>query len=121
MYYTYILRCTDNSLYTGITTDLERRMKEHFSQDVKAAKYTKRHAPKKLELAWNSENKITASKLEYHIKKRLNKKQKEELIENYKLLKKYSFNKIDTINYKKVRKNIINKINKILYEKTAQC
>ena len=31
MYYTYVIRCEDNSLYTGITTDLERRMKEHFS------------------------------------------------------------------------------------------
>ena len=32
MYQTYILRCTDHSLYTGITTDLERRMEEHFSR-----------------------------------------------------------------------------------------
>ncbi len=32
MYYTYMLRCQDNSIYTGITTDLERRMKEHFSR-----------------------------------------------------------------------------------------
>lgn len=31
MYYTYILRCTDNSLYTGMTKDLTRRMQEHFS------------------------------------------------------------------------------------------
>ena len=42
-YYTYILRCTDNTLYTGITTYLERRMEEHFSQNEKCAKYTKRH------------------------------------------------------------------------------
>ena len=34
MYYTYILRCQDNSLYTGITTDLKRRMQEHFSRTV---------------------------------------------------------------------------------------
>lgn len=32
MYYTYMLRCTDDSIYTGITTDLERRMDEHFTQ-----------------------------------------------------------------------------------------
>jgi putative endonuclease len=29
MYYTYMLRCKDNSIYTGITTDIERRMEEH--------------------------------------------------------------------------------------------
>ena len=33
MYYTYVIRCEDNSLYTGITTDLERRMKEHFEKN----------------------------------------------------------------------------------------
>ena len=33
MYYTYMLRCKDNSIYTGITTDIERRMREHFSKD----------------------------------------------------------------------------------------
>lgn len=111
MYYTYMIRCTDNSIYTGITTDLERRMLEHKEQDKKSAKYTKFHKIKKLETAWISENKIQASKLEYHIKKRLTKSQKEDLIENYKLLKKYSLSKIDSSTYKKVRKNIINKIN----------
>ena len=111
MYYTYMLRCSDNSIYTGITTDLERRMNEHFSQNVKAAKYTKRHKAQMLEMAWISENNVTAAKLEYHIKKRLNKKQKEDLIENYKLLKNFSFDKIDVNNYKKVRKNFIVKIN----------
>lgn len=112
MYYTYMLRCTDNSIYTGITSDLERRMLEHFSQNEKAAKYTKFHKAQKLELAWISEDIKLSAKLEYHIKKRLTKKQKEELIKNYKLLKKFSFEKIDVSNYKKVRKNIIDKINK---------
>lgn len=49
MYYTYILRCSDNSLYTGITNNLQRRMEEHFNQTKKCAKYTLRHTPKK----WN--------------------------------------------------------------------
>ena len=111
MYYTYMLRCVDNSIYTGITSDLERRMSEHFSQNKKAAKYTKFHKVLKLELAWKSENNILAAKLEYHIKKRLTKTQKENLIKNYKLLTKYSFEKINSTNYKKVRKNIIDKIN----------
>lgn len=79
MYYTYMLRCEDNSIYTGITTNVERRMKEHFGKDKKCAKYTLRHSAKKLEAVWETENRILASKLEYHIKQ-LTKIQKEELV-----------------------------------------
>ena len=57
MYYVYMLRCENDSIYTGIAKDLERRMEEHFSQDEKCAKYTKSHKPKKLEMAWKTENK----------------------------------------------------------------
>jgi putative endonuclease len=64
-----MLRCEDNSIYTGITTDLEKRMKEHFSKDKNCAKYTLRHSAKKLEAVWKSENRVLASKLEYHIKR----------------------------------------------------
>ena len=88
MYYTYILRCSDNSLYTGITNNLERRMKEHFNRTKKCAKYTLRHTPMKIECVWASENRKTASKLEYHIKK-LKKDEKEVLIKkesNFSLL-----------------------------------
>ncbi len=80
-YYTYILRCTDNSLYTGITTNLRRRMDEHFSQNEKCAKYTKRHKAKKLEAAWTSSNRKFASKLEYQIK-HLPKQAKENIIKD---------------------------------------
>lgn len=73
-----MLRCMDNSIYTGITTDLERRMQEHFSQDKKCAKYTHSHPPKKLESVWKTEDKKYASKLEYHIKT-LSKGKKEKL------------------------------------------
>ena len=37
MYYTYILRCCDNTLYTGIALDIEKRMNEHFLQNEKCA------------------------------------------------------------------------------------
>lgn len=85
MYYTYMLRCVDNSIYTGITTDIERRMREHFSQGDKCAKYTRRHKAKKLEAFWQTEDRVLASKLEYAIKT-LEKFQKEDLIvENLKL------------------------------------
>ena len=79
MYYVYMLRCEDNSIYTGITTDVKRRMEEHFSKDKKCAKYTMSHNAKKLERVWETENKVLASKLEYRIKE-LPKGQKEELI-----------------------------------------
>lgn len=85
MYYVYMLRCTDNSIYTGITTDVERRMEEHFSRDKKCAKYTLTHKPKRLECVWKTENRILASKLEYHIKKTLGKDEKEMLIRNHRL------------------------------------
>jgi len=102
MYQTYILRCTDQTLYTGITTDLTRRMQEHFSGNEKCAKYTLRHKPQKLERAWESENRVLASKLEYHIKKSLTKAQKEELIKNPSQLEKFLGNKIECQFYKNI-------------------
>lgn len=101
MYYTYILRCKDNSLYTGITTDLERRLKEHKEKGEKTAKYTLTHSAVKMEIAWESENRVLSSKLEFNIKK-LAKKQKEELIKNPKLLNKFLGDKVESELYKVV-------------------
>ena len=98
MYYVYMLRCEDNSIYTGIAKDLNHRMNEHFTQDEKCAKYTKSRKAKKLEIAWQTDNKSNASKLEYAIK-RLAKTQKEELIKNSKLLKEFFEEKLDIENY----------------------
>ena len=78
-YYTYMLRCEDNSIYTGYTNDIEKRMKAHFGKDKVAAKYTKSHTPVKVEAVWRSKEKSLACKLEYYIKQ-LNKNEKEELI-----------------------------------------
>ena len=102
MYYTYMLRCKDNSLYTGITTDLERRLKEHKEKGEKTAKYTLTHNAIKMEIAWESENRILASKLEFQLKK-LTKKQKEELIQNSELLDKFLGSKIQCELYKKFK------------------
>ena len=102
MYYIYMLRCKDNSIYTGITTDIDRRMKEHFSKNENCAKYTYTLIAIKLDAVWEAENKSLASKLEYHIKK-LSKEKKELLIES-KDLSRVFFNdeKIDVDNYKKI-------------------
>ena len=51
MWYLYILRCKDNTLYTGITTDVEKRLEAH--QRGKGAKYTRGRAP--LELVYKEE------------------------------------------------------------------
>lgn len=99
MYYTYMIRCDDNSLYTGITTDIDRRMEEHFSKSEKCAKYTFRHDAKKLERVWISEDRKLASKLEYHIKK-LPKTKKENLILKPSKLKEYLGEKIEVEEYK---------------------
>ncbi len=100
MYYTYMLRCYDNSIYTGITTDLERRIHEHIDQTEKCAKYTLRHKAKKLEIAWESEDKQQASKLEYHIK-HLTKNEKEQII-NGKLIDEFLADKLDCKKYKRI-------------------
>ena len=69
MWYTYMIRCEDGTLYTGVTTDLERRFKEHSGEKKSGAKYTASHRPVRYEAAWSSENRTSASKLEYRIKK----------------------------------------------------
>lgn len=97
MFYIYMLRCEDNSIYTGITTDVVRRMKEHFGKDKKCAKYTLTHSAKKLECVWKTENRVLASKLEYKIK-HLTKKEKEELIKD-KNLERHLSDKIEIDKY----------------------
>ena len=98
MYYIYMLRCKDNSIYTGITNDINRRMEEHFNKYKKCAKYTFTHTAKKLEQVWVTEDRKLASKLEYHIK-RLSKEQKENLVKNKKFDKILSNEKIDFDKY----------------------
>ncbi len=100
MYYTYMIRCKDNSIYTGMTNNLEKRMKEHFLKEKTGAKYTKSHTAIKLEVAWRSKDKSLACKLEYQIKN-LNKKQKEKLVKGEKL-STYLKGKIDCRRYRKV-------------------
>ena len=79
MYYIYIIKCEGDLLYTGITTDVERRMNEHFTQSEKCAKFTRSHKALSLEALWSCENRSLASKLEYRIKQ-LSKPQKLKLI-----------------------------------------
>jgi putative endonuclease len=76
-----MLECSDSTIYTGITNDLERRIKVHNSG--KGSKYVKTRLPVKLVWSIESENRSEASKLEIKIKK-LSRVQKINIIENKK-------------------------------------
>jgi putative endonuclease len=67
MSYVYILECSDGTLYTGWTTDVEKRVKTHNSG--KGAKYTKIRRPVILKHIEEFESKQEAQKREYEIKK----------------------------------------------------
>ncbi len=75
MYYVYIVKCADETLYTGISTELDRRIKEYNSSD-KGAKYTR------VRRTYNEEHpdRSAASKREYKIKKKMNRTDKLALI-----------------------------------------
>ncbi|WP_027631713.1 GIY-YIG nuclease family protein [Clostridium hydrogeniformans] len=67
MCYVYILECNDKTLYTGWTTNLERRLKVH--NEGKGAKYTRARLPVSILYYEEFEEKIEAMKREYAIKK----------------------------------------------------
>ena len=80
-FYVYILRCADNTFYTGYTPDLERRIKLHNAG--KGAKYTKIRRP--VTLAWHKEYKYFKLAFLEEIRiKRLSRAQKKKLIDVYK-------------------------------------
>lgn len=84
MYYLYILRCADKTLYTGICVDLTKRLKEHNSSRL-GAKYTRSRRPAKLVYSRKFRNRSTVSKAEARVKQ-LTRKDKLELVKNYKLV-----------------------------------
>ena len=74
----YILRCSDDTLYTGITTNLQKRLYEHNNSKL-GAKYTKVRRPVELVYWQNADDRVDASKKEYAIKQ-LSRKEKLRLI-----------------------------------------
>ena len=68
-YYVYLLRCEDGTYYTGITTDVERRFKEHKERGPKAARYTRTHPVEELAASWEMPDRSAASKVEVRIKR----------------------------------------------------
>lgn len=80
-WFVYFVRCKDNSLYTGITVDLSRRLHEHNHSD-KGAKYTRCRRPVSLVYYQQCTSRSDASQKEYAFKK-ITKLQKEKLIEQF--------------------------------------
>jgi putative endonuclease len=67
MFYLYILKCSDKTLYTGITVDLERRVREHNLSEL-GAKYTKHRRPVKLVYSRKFRSRSNAAKAETRVK-----------------------------------------------------
>ncbi len=86
-YWVYILRCSDGSLYTGCTSDLARRLREHLSG--KASKYTRSRLPVRLGYAEPVADRGSALRREAQIKK-LPRGAKLRLCEKYESSKKRS-------------------------------
>ena len=78
MWHVYILECSDQTFYIGITTDLERRVEEH-NTSPKAAKYTRGRRPVRLVYSCPTEDKSSALQEEYRLKQ-LSRQEKIELI-----------------------------------------
>ena len=79
MWYLYILRCKDDTLYTGITTDVEKRLEAHRSG--KGAKYTRGRGPLELVYREDCGDHSAALRREAEIKS-LSREEKLKLIQN---------------------------------------
>lgn len=79
IWWVYVVRCADNSLYTGISTDVERRLLEHNGVAGIPARYTRSRRPVRLVYCEQADSRSQASRREAAIK-RLSKSAKEALI-----------------------------------------
>ncbi|MBN2188870.1 MAG: GIY-YIG nuclease family protein [Chitinispirillaceae bacterium] len=75
----YIVRCGAGTLYTGITTDIRRRLAEHRGKDGWGAKYLRGRGPLRLVYTKTAGTRSRALKMEYRVKK-MDRREKEDLI-----------------------------------------
>lgn len=80
-YFVYMVRCSDNSLYTGFTNNLDKRIKQHNGDLPGGAQYTRSKRPVEYVYQEVFDNQRDAMRREIEIKK-LNHKEKEELAQN---------------------------------------
>ena len=87
-YTVYILECSNGSFYTGYTTDLERRYREHCQGSLKC-KYTRAFPPRRIAASWQFESDLSlVLKIENMIKA-LSRAKKEELIKHPEMMTGY--------------------------------
>lgn len=79
-WWVYLLQCSDQSLYVGITTDLQRRLQEHNGLTPGGARYTRSRRPVRLVWSEPSDSRSAAAQREAAIRK-LSRMQKERLIQ----------------------------------------
>lgn len=77
-WFVYIVCCSDNTLYTGVAKDVDKRLHQH-NHGNKGAKYTRTRRPVELVYQEHAENRSAAQQREYHIR-RLSAAQKRDLI-----------------------------------------
>jgi len=74
-WFVYILRCADETLYTGIAKDVEKRLQQHNTDDKAGAKYTRSRRPVALLYSESYGSRSEASRREYQVK-RMTRKEK---------------------------------------------
>ena len=79
MHFVYIVRCADGTLYTGVAKDVSRRVEEHNSNDVLAARYTRGRRPVVLVHQEMTATRSTAGRREHQIKQ-MSRPEKEALV-----------------------------------------
>lgn len=82
-WFVYILRCADDTLYAGITTEPSRRVDEHNTDNALGARYTRSRRPVRLVYAEELDSRSTATKREAELKK-MGRQQKLALVSSYK-------------------------------------
>ena len=81
-WYVYFVRCADHSLYCGVTTDIDRRIKQHNEDNKRGAKYTRNKRPVYLAYREPCSSRQHACQREYQLKQ-LNKAEKEQLVSTF--------------------------------------
>ena len=82
MWYVYVAKCKDSTFYTGITTNIERRFKQHNGLLAGGARYTSARRPVELVYCEQAPDRAAASKREYQVRK-LPRPQKQQLVQRY--------------------------------------
>jgi putative endonuclease len=86
--FVYILKCKDNSLYTGIASDINRRIRQHLNLIKGGAKYTRSHRVVSVELLLECDDSSACRKMECAIKK-LSKPEKNDIISSKEILNRF--------------------------------